>query len=437
MDYQGVTKRSYKSVKREISEDTAINVGYYTDVLGEIPNYILLDVVREISSNGWIRSDIDDVELQNMLVTESVKRMGYQEFKNIAHKFFNFNPDDEEKFKRVQPVEVTRENYEYLVENANKVFSLEKKLEDIQKEINSLDNKINELETTIVKNGDEVIGVDLEREQLLLLKSPENIFLDEDIIQDESLLNNYRSSDDDHTQILNALVEKYSEIKELRNEYVLNNDTYRGNIDIDYYAIDEINPDDIPISEFSTHKDYYNYGTQFDSFKEKYSSYSDYIEKTFTELYDAEYIPDYSKEILKEKEREINSILENHEKYLVTKDVIGYSQGEKWTLGYLADDSQYIDDVEMYLENYIGAWYRGSLTEVQVIPFEAFDQGKYQGGVDNIYYIDSDLLYHENLLEMVKEHYPELKNFKTEKEVEKLEQLKEKENKDVSRGRSL
>ena len=76
----------------------------------------LIDTIKEIAVNGWINNNTSEQELRNMLITESVKNMSYQEFKDIAHYFFGFVPDDEAMFQRVQPIEITRENYNYLVE---------------------------------------------------------------------------------------------------------------------------------------------------------------------------------------------------------------------------------------------------------------------------------------------------------------------------------
>ena len=419
MDERGVDQKTYKDLKADISQNTAINIGYYWEVLNEIPGEVLIDTIKEIAMNGWINNNTSEQELRNMLITESVKNMSYQEFKDIAHYFFGFVPDDEVMFQRVQPIEITRENYNYLVEQNKKAFGLERELEELKERENSLENKIDSLETVTIISEDEVVGVDLEKEELLLLLSPNNIFIDEDIIQDENLITSYRSQDSEEKQTLDYLTERYSEINILEKEYILNSDTYRGLIDVDYYDIDEISYDEIPIADFSTHKEYYEYAVQFDSFNDKYLSYDDYILNRFNNIYSREYIPDYAKDILDDKKNEIEKILEEKNKYLVIKQVEGYSQDEKWTLSYLADKEQKEEVVETYLENFVGAWYKGSLTELQIISFDSFEKGKFVGESKEINYINTDILpiNSREKLEKIKEVYPYLRQFKSKEEV--------------------
>ena len=419
MDERGVNQKTYKDLKADISQNTAINIGYYWEVLNEIPGEVLIDTIKEIALNGWINNNTSEQELRNMLVTESVKNMSYQEFKDIAHYFFGFVPDDEAMFQRVQPIEITRENYNYLVEQNKKAFGLERELEELKERENSLVNKIDSLETVTIISEDEVVGVDLEKEELILLLSPNNVFIDEDIIQDENLITSYRSQDSEEKQTLDYLTERYSEINILEKEYILNSDTYRGLIDVDYYDIDEISYDEIPIADFSTHKEYYEYAVQFDSFNDKYLSYDDYILNRFNNIYSREYIPDYAKDILDDKKNEIEKILEEKNKYLVIKQVEGYSQDEKWTLSYLADKEQKEEVVETYLENFVGAWYKGSLTELQTISFDSFEKGKIVGESKEINYINTDILpiNSREKLEKIKEVYPHLRQFKSKEEV--------------------
>ena len=419
MDERGVNQKTYKDLKVDISQNTAINIGYYWEVLNEIPGEVLIDTIKEIALNGWINNNTSEQELRNMLITESVKNMSYQEFKDIAHYFFGFVPDDEAMFQRVQPIEITRENYNYLVEQNKKAFGLERELEELKERENSLENKIDSLETVTIVSEDEVVGIDLEKEELLLLLSPNNVFIDEDIIQDENLITSYRSQDSEEKQTLDYLTERYLEINILEKEYILNSDTYRGLIDVDYYDIDEISYDEIPIADFSTHKEYYEYAVQFDSFNDKYLSYDDYILNRFNNIYSREYIPDYAKDILDDKKNEIEKILEEKNKYLVIKEIEGYSQDEKWTLSYLADKEQKEEVVETYLENFVGAWYKGSLTELQTISFDSFEKGKFVGESTEINYINTDILPSNNRekLEKIKEVYPHLRQFKSKEEV--------------------
>ena len=424
MDSRGISKKTYKDIKKEVSLNTAMNVGYYSNVISDIHPRLLTETITELATNGWIKEDTKHEDIMNMLVTESVKKMNYQEFKNIADKFFSFIPDNEAQYQRVQPIEITKENYDYLINNTKKVFGLERELEELKERENSLENKINSLETVTIASEDEVVGIDLEKEELLLLLSPNNVFIDEDIIQDKNLITSYRSQDSEEKQILDYLTKRYSEINILEKEYILNSDTYRGLIDVDYYDIDEISYDEIPIAAFSTHKEYYEYAVQFDSFNDKYLSYDDYILNRFNNIYTREYIPDYAKDILDNKINEIEKILEEKNKYLVVKEVAGYSQDEKWKLSYLADKEQKEEVVETYLENFVGAWYKGSLTELQTIPFDSFEKGKFVGDLSELKYIDMDILPidEKDRLDMIKAIYPEFNSFKSK--VKALEEHK-------------
>lgn len=421
MDERGVNQRTYKDLKADISQHTAINIGYYWEVLNEIPGEVLIDTIKEIAVNGWINNNTSEQELRNMLITESVKNMSYQEFKDIAHYFFGFVPDDEAMFQRVQPIEITRENYNYLVEQNKKAFGLEQELNELKDKQNSLENKINNVETMIVPSESEVVGIDMKNEELLVLNSPLYSIIEEDLIVDDYLINDYRSRDNGDKQIIDYLRDEYKEIDLLSKEYILNNDTLYGEKLIFSYDIYEIDYDLIDEDQFKTLRDFYDFAKQFESFKEEYPMYPDYIESKYNDIYMYQDNPfnNYSSKILKNKIKDIQNVLSKHNKKLITKDVTGYSRGEEWKLGYLADESQDNKLVEAYLENFVGAWYRGTLARLETIPFESFDRGQLVGESTEINYINTDILPINNRekLEKIKEVYPHLRQFKSKEEV--------------------
>lgn len=437
MDERGVNQKTYKDLKADISQNTAINVGYYWEVLNEIPGEVLIDTIKEIALNGWINNNTSEQELRNMLVTESVKNMSYQEFKDIAHYFFGFVPDDEAMFQRVQPIEITRENYNYLVEQNKKAFGLEQELNELKDRQNSLENKINNVETMIVPSEDEVVGIDMKNKELLVLNSPLYSIIEEDLIIDDYLINDYRSRDNGDKQIIDYLRAEYKEIDLLSKEYILNNDTLYGEKLIFSYDIYEIDYDMIDENQFKTVRDFYDFAKQFESFKEEYPMYPDYIESKYNDIYMYQDNPfnSYSSKILKNKIRDIQNVLAKYNKKLITKDVTGYSQGEEWKLGYLAAESEDKKLVEAYLENFVGAWYKGTLARLETIPFESFDKGELVGESTEINYINTDILPINNRgkLEKIKEVYPHLKQFKSKEEV--LNQEKE-NNKKIVENRS-
>lgn len=421
MDERGVNQKTYKDLKADISQNTAINIGYYWEVLNEIPGEVLIDTIKEIALNGWINNNTSEQELRNMLITESVKNMSYQEFKDIAHYFFGFVPDDEAMFQRVQPIEITRENYNYLVEQNKKAFGLERELNELKDRQNSLENKINNVETMIVPSESEVVGIDMKNEELLVLNSPLYSIIEEDLIIDDYLINDYRSRDNGDKQIIDYLRDEYKEIDLLSKEYILDNDTLYGEKLIFSYDIYEIDYDLIDEDQFKTLRDFYDFAKQFESFKEEYPMYPDYVESKYNDIYMYQDNPfnNYSSKILKNKIRDIQNILSKYNKKLITKDVTGYSQGEEWKLGYLADENQDNKLVEAYLENFVGAWYKGTLARLETIPFESFDKGQLVGESTEINYINTDILPINNRgkLEKIKEVYPHLRQFKSKEEV--------------------
>lgn len=421
MDERGVNQKTYKDLKADISQNTAINIGYYWEVLNEIPGEVLIDTIKEIALNGWINNNTSEQELRNMLITESVKNMSYQEFKDIAHYFFGFVPDDEAMFQRVQPIEITRENYNYLVEQNKKAFGLERELNELKDKQNSLENKINNVETMIVPSESEVVGIDMKNEELLVLNSPLYSIIEEDLIIDDYLINDYRSRDNGDKQIIDYLRDEYKEIDLLSKEYILDNDTLYGEKLIFSYDIYEIDYDLIDEDQFKTLRDFYDFAKQFESFKEEYPMYPDYVESKYNDIYMYQDNPfnNYSSKILKNKIRDIQNILSKYNKKLITKDVTGYSQGEEWKLGYLADENQDNKLVEAYLENFVGAWYKGTLSRLETIPFESFDKGQLVGESTEINYINTDILPINNRgkLEKIKEVYPHLRQFKSKEEV--------------------
>ena len=81
------SKQQIKKKKQEIVEVTAINVGYATAVFNQIPAYAMIAAVREnVALIPMMKTETD---VMNLLVTESVRHMSYQDFKDIEQYFFN------------------------------------------------------------------------------------------------------------------------------------------------------------------------------------------------------------------------------------------------------------------------------------------------------------------------------------------------------------
>lgn len=81
------TKKQIKSKKKAITENTAINVGYYNSVFNYLPAYVLIPAIKEFAE--LISRTEKEKDIENILITESVKNMNYQDFRQIENYFFD------------------------------------------------------------------------------------------------------------------------------------------------------------------------------------------------------------------------------------------------------------------------------------------------------------------------------------------------------------
>lgn len=427
-----LSKKEYKQLKREVSEETALGVGYYHGIMEKIPEYALFDAIRELTEYGWLKSNVDDATLRNMIVTESIKKMGYQDFKDVAPYLFSFPIEQKREYFRVQPIKISRNDYEYFQKNISELMSLR---QEIQHVTQSLDDKITELETTRVETGDKVIGIDPKENAVLLLLTAETADIDDrDVIRD-NLITDYRSNDSNSTQTIDYLMTNYPTVKPIIAEYVMNNDLYRGFADVPKNSIDELYADNVP--DFYTHYDFYNFASNYASFEERYPTFEQYVVDRYDFIYQYnphEYLH-YAEDILKDRLTDINVHLDKYDKELVLHEVVGYSQGEEWELSYLKDNAEDNQDVHHYLEHELGAWYRGSLTEVVAIPLDSITQEKgYDGRVNKKHFVDVTLLHRGSELDDLIAIYSNLKNYQT---IESFEKDNSKQNEMNSPGLSL
>lgn len=436
MPKQLLSQKDYKQTKQKVIEESAYGVGFFDGIFSHLPDYALVDAVKEIAQEGFISPETDDGTIRNMLVTEAIKVMNYQDFKEVAPYLFSYPLEQREADRLVQPITISPDYFKALQEKADELFYLK---EDIQQLQERIDKKMEELETARVPNGDQVIGLDMEKEELLLLRLPHNVYIDDWEVTHDNLLVDYRSNLTPYQQICDYLVANDKSIEILAYEYVLDNDLYRGYVDVDQYAISELQPTDVP--NFNTQREFYEYAIQFDSFNEQYSTYDRYIMARYQFVY--EYSPleyhSFAEEFLRDKDDEINHILSMQDRELVWHEVRGSSQGKSWDLAYLRDiHKETRETVLDYLEHEVGAYYRGSLTELAVIKFENIDiDNGFNGSQEAVYYIDQDELFQEPF-ETVMQRYPELARFTDVKEVEQQqEQSLTQELSSMELGRSL
>ena len=421
-------------MKREVEEETARGIGYFEGILEHIPSYPLSEAVKELALSGWITPHTDVIDVQNMIVTESIKWMNYQDFKEVAPYLFSYPREQREKDLLVQPVKISREYFEELQANAEELFHLKQDLLQVN---NQLDARIRELEMDQLPNGDQVIGVDLKAEEVLLLRTPENAQVEEWEVRKDGLITDYRSNLSEYAQIVDTLLEMENpEIDTILYEEVINYSkktwpdsepiqlpenikellNQEGKLDPSYYQI----------AQFETVKQAYIYGMISPSFQERFPHYSDFVRNYVEDREQYEFFNyrteavSLAQEILVPRLDDINQILGTNNQELIVQEVVGYSQGESWELAYLRDTkTEDRESVRFYLESEIGAWYKGSLTELAVIRFDNIDLEKgFNGYQEAVYYIDENLLVHDKL-KQAQLYIPDLKRFVEAEELER------------------
>ena len=420
------TKKSYKMSKKEIVEESALNVGYLRGVLEEIPYYALLEAIKEISLNGWITRKTEDIDLENMLISESVKNMNYQDFKKIANYFYNFTYDKVEKGIVGKHIEISHETYNYLKENLKEL--LERKNID-----NSLENKIDKVEYTKQETGNKVIGIDEENEKLLIFKDPRTVEIDEDKIFSKKILNIPYLSTDSTKQIMNKLKNYDEEIDFLYKEHALERDKYVGLIVVDMYELHDIEIEigkEIDLNNYSTYKEYYNAFKNTEIIKNRYKNYKDFIEENYKYCDDWEN-DKYAESFIKEKIEEINNILLKTDSSLYIKEI--QMQDKTEIIGYLKEIGEDIEEINNYIENDIEAYINGTLTKVEEISFDDIGNEKIENEDKSIFYVNTNTLgndIYKNCFERLKKEYPKkLQKYKSVKEIK--QEMKKEEKKEI------
>ena len=90
--YRVLTKKEIKALKKEIVEDTAINVGYWNEIFSKIAlidHWLMFEVMNNAYELGF-KYDERKSNFENFLVTEFVKEIGYQDFKRLIPYFLGF-----------------------------------------------------------------------------------------------------------------------------------------------------------------------------------------------------------------------------------------------------------------------------------------------------------------------------------------------------------
>ncbi|MGI1837312.1 hypothetical protein ACRPK2_08255 [Lactococcus garvieae] len=114
-----MNQKELEIMKTEIEASSALQVGYYTAVVGDIIKEMGDDFLTDVLASTLGESIVKEAregrsaEAMNLFVTESVRHMTYEEFQNIAHNFFGYQKEDDKIITKV--IEPTEELYQNLV----------------------------------------------------------------------------------------------------------------------------------------------------------------------------------------------------------------------------------------------------------------------------------------------------------------------------------
>lgn len=439
-----LSQRLYKQMKREVTEESAYGVGFFEGIESKIPLYAMVDAVREMASNGWVRADTSDAELRNMLITESIKQLNYQDFKDVASYLFSYPKEQRDKDFEVRPITVSRDYFKELQDKAEELFSLKRhKVSDMT---DKLERAILDLEYTSIPTGDMVLGIDREQDEVLFYRTPESARVEdwEVLGLENGLITDYRSPLSSQEQTVAYLFEQdFPAVADFLYETIVN--TYRS-MNPDVWAIrfsdeivalldeeGELNQRFYHTANFDSLYQAYRYGSHSAVFKAHYPSYHDYIVAyidTEENLISTSYRQlglEIADELLEKHLGTLNELLASYQRELILHEEIGYSQGDRWDLAYLRDTTiEDRSDVLRYLKREVGAFYRGDLAELAVIKLSHIDMVHgFDGHEEDRFVIDSGWL-SDYSLAAVKECYPGFERFSSLEENQALDRQDEK-----------
>ena len=74
------TQKQIKQLKKEIEKSSAINIGYYSIIINALPSYAIITAQREISLLNLINPSLKDQDIENILITEAIKKNIFPRF---------------------------------------------------------------------------------------------------------------------------------------------------------------------------------------------------------------------------------------------------------------------------------------------------------------------------------------------------------------------
>ena len=191
-----------KNLKNEIEEESAINIGFSTDVIAEIiklePQY-LMDLMAEAGEHlTFLAKENNWAMFQNMFVTEAIRQMDFEDFSKVAKYFFGYQMTEEEML--AEPIEITRENFIELQKNSKELHELKYPVPDLEERI----YKRTHFEK---KNDNEVVAYDPVNNYLAVIEPGE--WADPHLEWSEGFISDYGRSESNEEVLIEYLTDNY------------------------------------------------------------------------------------------------------------------------------------------------------------------------------------------------------------------------------------
>lgn len=338
-----MNQKELKALKNEIMQEGASNVGYYTTIISKITELwpeIIAEFAKEMALQGAEVATLENPLILNAFVTKAIEKMNYQEFKELAPYFFGYIQTKEEFLS--EPIQITRREYLRFQAEGEQLF--EYKHPNI-----SFEERVQALTTMLVPKENQVIAYHPTNDTIAILENSEEMpepFIDPGLINDLNDLTPYP------TLVARRLLESSKALEAYYRKEMQKSQSKEE-------MKEEVSEDEL---------------LAFISVK---------IASTVFELDPQELLT-------------INDVLhkETPGKELITHLAGGYSQGDRWELAYLKEESSPSErsDIIRYLEHEIGAYYRGSLAWLDI--YDSKQQ------IEERYVVDRETLWNNPLDEV-------------------------------------
>lgn len=194
-----------KNLKNEIEEESAINVGFSTDVIAEIiklePQY-LMDLMAEAGEHLTIHAKENNWAMfQNMFVTEAIRHMDFDDFTKVAKYFFGYRMTEEEIL--AEPIEITRENFKELQKNSKELYEL-------KYPVPNLEERIRKRTFYEKRNDNEVVAYDPINHSIAVIEPKE--FVDPHLEWSEGFISDYGRSESNEEVLIEYLIDYYPDL---------------------------------------------------------------------------------------------------------------------------------------------------------------------------------------------------------------------------------